>query len=123
MSIMFPTFSWKSRQVHQKQILPILAQKPEQVPGDLADLDFFRPFGDAVAAVMAVDMLERLVAGVALAAEDLHGSIGGLPDQTVGAVVGHGNLLGHRHVVVLVKIPGGLMNQIADHFGFGMKFG
>jgi hypothetical protein len=32
------------------------------MPADLPHLDFLRSFGDPIAAVMAVDMFERLVA-------------------------------------------------------------
>ena len=36
--------------------------KPEQMPCHLAHLNLFRPFGNAVAAVVAVDMLKGFVA-------------------------------------------------------------
>ena len=47
----------------------------EQKPRDLPLLDFLAAFGDAVAAVMAVDVFERLVARVAHATVDLHGAV------------------------------------------------
>ena len=69
--------------------LPVLAEKTKKVASNFSDLDLFRAFCDAVAAVMAVYMLEWLVAGIAFATKRLHGLVGGLPDQPVSAVVGH----------------------------------
>src|ERR1700730_18305563 len=45
----------------------------EQESRDFALLDFLAAFGDAVPAVVAVDVLERLVARIAHAAMHLHG--------------------------------------------------
>src|SRR5690606_21129939 len=59
----------------------------EQVPGDPAHLDLLRPLGDPVPAMVAVDVLERLVAGVPHAAVDLHRAVGGVADEPVGPVV------------------------------------
>ena len=39
-----------------------LADQPKQMPRYLAHLNLFRPLGDAVTPVVAVDMLKRLVA-------------------------------------------------------------
>ena len=50
----------------------------EQKSRDLQLLDFLAAFGDAVAAVVAVDVLERLVARTAHAAMHLQGAVGGL---------------------------------------------
>src|SRR6266851_4891400 len=61
------------------------APEAEQRAGDAADLDLLRAFGDAIAPVVAVDVLERCVARIADAAMDLDGAIGRLTDQAVGA--------------------------------------
>jgi hypothetical protein len=50
-------------------------------------LYFFRAFRDAVAPMMAVDVLKRLVARIADAAVNLHGEVSGLADQPVRAVM------------------------------------
>src|SRR5258707_11936524 len=68
----------------------------EQESGDLALLDFLAAFGDAVAAVVAVDVFERLVARVAHAAMDLHGAVGGLAAQPVRPKIAHRDLVGER---------------------------
>jgi hypothetical protein len=56
-------------------------------------LDLFRALGDAVAAVVAIDVLERLVARVAHAAMHLHRPVGGVAAQPVGPVVAHRDLV------------------------------
>src|SRR5713226_7017172 len=75
----------------------------EQRAGDAADLDLLRAFGDAIAPVVAVDVLERRVARIADAAMDLDGAIGRLADQAVGTVVGHSHPLAHLHVVLAIE--------------------
>src|SRR5688500_17130083 len=64
----------------------------EQVACHLAHLDLLRSLGDAVAAVVAVDVLERLVARITQAAVHLHGAVGRLADQPVRPVVAHRHL-------------------------------
>src|SRR5439155_6872601 len=49
--------------------------EPEEAAGDGADLDLLRALGDPVAAVVAVDVLERLGAAVADPAVDLDGAV------------------------------------------------
>ncbi len=64
----------------------LLAPRPhiaEEEAGDLAHLDFLGAFGDPAAPVMPVNMLERLVPGIADAAMHLHGAVGGLTAQPV----------------------------------------
>ena len=78
------------------------AEVAEQVGGHLAHLDLLGAFGDAVAAVVAVDVLERLVARIAHAAVHLHGPVGGLAAQPVGPVVAHRDLVGDRPLDLLV---------------------
>src|ERR1035441_6606250 len=82
-----------------------LAAELEQSLGDPADLDLLGALGDPIAAVMTVDVFERLVTAVTEAAEDLHRSIGGVADQSVGAIVGHRHFVRHFHVVVAVQVP------------------
>src|SRR6516165_5826574 len=88
-----------------------LRAKFEQPLRNSANLDLLCALGDPVAAVMAVDVLERLVAAVTEAAEDLHGPVGGVADQSVGPVIGHRNLVRYLHVVVAVQMPGGVLHQ------------
>src|SRR5258708_17693687 len=66
-----------------------LAAELEQTLGHSADLDLFGALGDPVATVVAVDVLERLVAAVAEAARDLHPTIGRVAHPPGGAIVGH----------------------------------
>src|ERR1035437_10000871 len=78
---------------------PLLSVLPgphiaEQKSRDLALLDFLAAFGDAVAAVMPVDVFERLVARVTHAAMHLHGAVSGLAAQPVRPEIAHGNLVG-----------------------------
>src|SRR5216683_5456087 len=55
-------------------------------------LDFLAAFGDAVAAVVTVDVFERLVARIAHAAVHLHGAVGSLAAETVGPEITHRDL-------------------------------
>src|SRR5438309_1145393 len=63
-----------------------LAHEAEHVAGDPANLDLVRPFGDPVAAVVAVDVLEGLVPRIAQASVHLHGLVGRVATETVGLV-------------------------------------
>src|ERR1051326_8506854 len=55
----------------------------EQLVGDLPDLDLLAALGDAVAAVVAVDVLEGHVARVAHPSACLHRSVGRLAGEPV----------------------------------------
>src|SRR3954464_13011353 len=66
----------------------------EQKSGHLALLDFLAALGDAVAAVVAIEVLERLVAQIAHGAMPLHGAVGGLAAQPVGPEITHRHLVG-----------------------------
>src|ERR1700758_3898952 len=77
-----------------------LAAELEQSLRHPPDLDLLGALGDPVAAVVAVHLFERLVTAVAEAAENLHRTIGGVANQSVGAIVGHRHFVGHLHVVV-----------------------
>src|SRR3569833_486082 len=72
----------------------VLADEAEHVAGDVADLDLITALGDAVAAVVAVDVLELLVPRIAPAAMHLHRPVGGVADQLVALVVAHADLVG-----------------------------
>src|SRR5579883_1399915 len=80
------------------------APEAEQRAGDAADLDLLRALGDAVAAVMAVDVLERRVARIADAAMHLDRAVRRLAYQPVGAVVRHRHPLRNVHVVLAVEV-------------------
>ena len=73
--------------------------------------------------MVSVDVFEREVSRVAHAAVGLHGEIGGLANESVRAVVDHGDLIGDGHVMFLVEMPGGFVYKIADEFVFGVGFG
>src|SRR5205085_3315771 len=65
---------------------PLVLPRPhiaEQESRHFALLDFLAAFGDAVAAVMPVDVLERLVARITHPAMHLHGAVGGVAAQPV----------------------------------------
>src|SRR4051812_47434453 len=87
----------------------------EQKSRDLALLDLLAAFGDAVAAMVAVDVLERLVARIAHAAMHLHGAVGGFAAQPVRPEIAHGHLVGQRvldfSLRELVHFPRGLADQ------------
>src|SRR5207245_2858714 len=68
----------------------------EQESGDLAFLDFLAAFGDAVAAVMAVDVFERLVARITHAAMHLHGAVRRLAAQPVRPEIAHRDFVRER---------------------------
>src|SRR5271163_3439236 len=87
------------------------------------DLVLLGTFGDSVAAVMSVDVLERLMTAVTEAAENLHGAVGGVADQSVRAIVGHRHFVGHLHVVVAVQVPGRVLHQQPHHLRFGLQLG
>src|SRR5688572_11560995 len=70
----------------------LLLHEAEQVAGNAPHLDLLGALGDAVAAVVAVDVLELRVPRVAHAAMGLHGLVGGLAAEAVGHVVAHGHL-------------------------------
>src|SRR5271166_6739970 len=95
----------------------------EQSLGHPPNLDFLGALGDPVAAVMAIDVFERLVAAVAETAEDLHGAVGRVAHQPVGPVVRPRHFVGDLHVVVAVQVPGRVIDQQTDHLGLGLQLG
>src|SRR4051794_4433527 len=93
---------WRGRQFwlgRRSRSHPSALPRPhiaEQEASDLALLDFLAAFGDAVAAVVTVDVFERLMARITHAAMHLHGAVGGLAAQPVRPVIAHRNLVGER---------------------------
>src|SRR5215472_16953853 len=65
------------------------AAHAEEMAGDAADLDFLGAFGDAIAAMMAIDVLEGLMARIAKAAMDLDREVRRLAGKPVAPVVRH----------------------------------
>ena len=99
----------------------LLVHEAEHVAGDAAHLDLLGAFGDAVAAVVAVDVLERLVPRVAEAAVHLHGPVGGLAAQPVGPVVAHADLVALAERAVRVHRPRRLVDQRAQHLALRLQ--
>src|SRR5580704_3756900 len=90
------------------------ASEAEHHLGDAPHLYLLRAFGNSIAPVMPIDVLEGLVTRIAHAPVDLHRAIGGLTDQSVRAIVAHRNLvrqllcdLGLGHAI---HFPRGLVN-------------
>src|SRR5947209_16601488 len=115
------TYSLASFTLLLCKLFPSWPHEAEEMTGDFSHLDFFRSFGDAIAAMMAIDVLKRFVARIADAAMDLHGPICGFAAETVGPIVAHRHFvgeaffhLGFRH---LVHLPCGLADQQPQHFG------
>src|ERR1043165_6559278 len=93
-STLFP-YTTLFRSLHARHALGrLLLHEAEQVARDSAHLDLLAAFGDAVAAVVAGDVLERHVPRVAETAVHLHGAVGCLATQPVGPVVTHRHLVG-----------------------------
>src|SRR6185369_304846 len=71
---------WRRRAPRRRdrsRLAPLL-HDAEQVAGDLADLDLLGALGDAIAPVVAIDVLERIVPRVTDAAVDLDRAVGGV---------------------------------------------
>jgi hypothetical protein len=64
---------------------------------DLTHLDFFGTFGDSIAAVVSIDVLERHMSAVADSPARLHCSISGVTDQPVSAVIAHRDQVSELH--------------------------
>src|SRR5690606_208090 len=102
------------------------ADVAEQVPRDLAHLDLFRAFRDAIATVVTIDVLERLVTRIADTAMHLHGTVRRLADEPVGPVVAHGDLVGEPlfdlRLGHAVHFPCRLANEQTQHFHLSSQF-
>ncbi len=88
----------------------------------LAHLDFFTALGNAIPAVMAVNVLKRHVPGVPHPTAGLHCAVGGIASQAVGTVVTHCNEVRHFHVVLVVERPCRIAHHLAQHGGLGVQF-
>ena len=99
----------------------LLLHEAEHVAGDAAHLDLLGALGDPVAAVVAVDVLERLVPRVAEPAVHLHRPVGRLAAQPVGPVVAHRHLVGLRERAVGVHQPRRLVDQRAQHLALRLQ--
>ena len=95
--------------------------------GHFADLNFFRAFGNAVSAMVAINMLKRHMARITDAAMHLNGAVGRLADQPIGPVIAHGDFIGqiYRHFgfAHLIHLRRRFIDQIADHLAFRVQFG
>src|SRR5579872_5625923 len=58
-----------------------------------AHLNFLCPLSNAIAAMMAVNMLEWPVARIADTAMHLHRTVGGITDQAIRTIVAHRDLI------------------------------
>ena len=56
---------------------------------DLAHLDLFGTFGDAIATMVSVNVFEGHVSAVPDSSTGLHRAIGGVATQSIGAVIAH----------------------------------
>ncbi len=70
-------------------MLKLSATEAKEMLSYFAHLNFFGTFGDAVAAVMAIDVLKGHMSAVANSATGLHRPISGVTYQTVRAVIAH----------------------------------
>src|SRR6266851_4487531 len=102
-----------------RHLFPARSQVPKEEGSYLAHLHFLSSLGDAVPAVVAIDVFKGLVPGVADTPVYLHGPVRSFTAEPVCPVVAHGNLvrqsllyLGMGH---LVHLPGGLADQQAQH--------
>src|SRR5689334_1233083 len=98
-----------------------LLHEAEHVAGDPSHLDLLAAFGDPVAAVVPVDVLERHLAGVAESAVYLDRAVGRLTAQPVRPVVAHRHLVGDGEGAVLVHGPGGLVDERAQHLALRLQ--
>src|ERR1700680_818788 len=103
---------------------PAPAAETEHHLRDAPHLYLLRAFGNSIASMMPVDVLERFVARIAQPAVDLHRAIGSLANQPVRAIVAHRPLvrqfLRHLGLGHLVHLPRRLMNQRAEHRSLGL---
>ena len=70
-------------------MLKLFATEAKEMLSYFAHLNFFGTFGDAVAAVMAIDVFKGHMPAVSDSPARLHCSISGVTHQTVSAVIAH----------------------------------
>src|SRR5271167_2169096 len=90
----------------------LAADVSEEMPGHVSQLDLLRSLCDAITPVMPVDMLERLRAGVSNPSVHLHGAIGGVAGEQIRPVVRHRDAVRDVKLVLVVELPGGLVDEI-----------
>src|SRR5260370_7726857 len=83
----------------------LLAAEIEQILRHAADLHFLGALGDAIAAMMAIDVLERQRAAVADAAMHLHRPVRRLAAQPVGAEVTDGYHVADLQRILPIHLP------------------
>src|SRR5262245_18463064 len=98
-----------------------LFHEAKHIAGDAAHLDLLGAFGDAIAAVVAVNVFERLVARISQSTVHLHGPIGGYGAQSIGPIVAHRDLVRDRELAENVHAPRGLVYQRAQHLALGLQ--
>ena len=99
-----------------------LAAEAEQILRHAAHLNFLRALGDAIAAVVAIDVLERQSAAVAHAAMHLHRAVGGLAAQPVRAEIADRHHVADLQRVLPIHLPGGAEDEVAHHLVFRPEF-
>src|ERR1700690_947681 len=101
---------------------PSPGDEAEQVSRDVADLDLLGALGDAVASVVAVDVLERLPARVAQPTVDLHRAVGGIADEPVGTEVAHRDLVADAaDAIARVHLARGLAHERTQQLHVGRE--
>lgn len=78
-------------------MLKLFAAETKEMLADFAHLNFFSTFGDSVAAVVAIDVLEGHMSAVANSATGLHRPISSVTDQPIGAVIAHRDQVSELH--------------------------
>src|SRR5690242_69018 len=91
-----PPFENKTVSVSVSSMLArtVLSDEAEHMSRDVTNLNLVATFGDSIPAMVAIDVLELLVARITPTAMHLHRPIRSIADQVVAFVVAHRNLVG-----------------------------
>ena len=92
-----------------------LLAEGEQVLRHATHLHFLRAFGDPVAAMVAIDMLEGEGAAVTHAAMHLHGAVGGLAAESVRAEIADRHHVADLQRILPIHLPGGAEDESPQH--------
>src|SRR5205823_607133 len=103
----------------RSSVARLLAAEVEQILSDAPDLHFLGTLGDAIAAVVAVDVFERQCTAVTDAAMHLHRPISRLAAQPVGPEVTDRDHVADLQRILAVHLPGGAEDEVAHQFVFG----
>src|SRR5712675_1991681 len=87
-----------------------LLHKAKHVTGDPSYLYFLRSLGDAIAAMVTIDVFEGFVSRIAKTAVHLHRAIRCVTTQPVRDVIAHRHFVRYRKRAVFVHHPRGLVN-------------